>query len=99
MRFSHIPVVNGGTITLAYTLTPETKELRYGVAFCSPTDQFSRKLGCTIAKGRYAKKGRGIVLTGDDPVSDILMDIEEGTAGVKPYKHGETPGPQWFFGA
>ena len=97
LSYQHIHITNGGTITVAYDLTEE-KQVRYGVAFCSPSDQFSRKRGCTIARGRHAKRFRVIPQVTEDLVSDILADIDEGNTPLRPYRQGARPGPKWFFG-
>jgi len=41
-----------GYITVAYNYDPAAQQLSYGLSFCSPLDQFSRKRGVLIAEGR-----------------------------------------------
>jgi hypothetical protein len=41
-----------GYITVAYNYDPVVQQLSYGLSFCSPLDQFSRKRGVLIAEGR-----------------------------------------------
>lgn len=40
-------------VSVAYQCVGQ--EIAYGVAYCSPRDNFSRRLGRTIAQGRLAK--------------------------------------------
>jgi hypothetical protein len=41
-----------GYITVAFNYNADLEVIHYGLSFCSPLDQFSRKRGNLIAKGR-----------------------------------------------
>ena len=41
-----------GILTIAYRYDHDSKAIEYALAFCSPRDRFSRKIGRRISKGR-----------------------------------------------
>ncbi len=68
------PVLGYGRVTIAY----QTEEgvARYNVAYCSPNDNFNRRIGRTIASNRLAKNPRTIQLvTEEDVLKTIMGDI------------------------
>lgn len=60
VRFFHMPY-GRGHVTVAYKLVQQVnfKEVVASAAFCSPKDQFSKKIGRTIASGRLQNLRRG----------------------------------------
>lgn len=76
---------NSDSYTTRLTLAWETVKgsngqiyYRYGVAFCSPHDQFSRKLGRQIASGRLSKSDRLVeAVENVSPIQSILCHIHE----------------------
>jgi hypothetical protein len=51
VHMNRMPESKGGVVTVAYRRTSENI-VRYALAFCSPLDQFCRKRGRDISRGR-----------------------------------------------
>jgi hypothetical protein len=55
---------------------PTSLEVRF--ARCAPTDQFNRKIGRSIAEGRYKKYGPSFVLAPYPEEEKLYDDLHEG---------------------
>ena len=104
IQYTHVPVAlgetNEGYLTLAYDVAGDL--LEYGVAFCAPTDNFSRPKGRLIAKGRLNSERRCGVISGisehDDLIAKMIEDIEKGNYQMPAYKKAtDINTPRWYF--
>lgn len=81
-RFYIYPYVsNGGRASIAVEYIRETGLVVYGVAWCSPKDQFNRKKGRMIAEGRL-ESGKGSAFytqanTRRELVNEVILDLAE----------------------
>jgi hypothetical protein len=76
IRYIH-PKVGDGRATIAYE-EMENHDVIVTVAYCSPKDQFTRKIGRAIASGRLVKKNEAdFVITYHERPSlkQITMDV------------------------
>lgn len=56
-RFFIYPYLGAGRAAVAVQVFRELKTVGVGVAWCSPKDQFNRKMGRRIAEGRLLRAG------------------------------------------
>lgn len=94
-RFYIYPYVsNGGRASIAVEYSRETGLVMYGVAWCSPKDQFNRKKGRMIAEGRLeACRGSAFytqAFTRRELVNEVILDL----VGYL----DEVNAPQWVTG-
>lgn len=77
IRYLHMDI-GDGKATAAYTVTGG--RVFFTLAFCSPEDQFSRKIGRAIASGRMEKYGASedIHLRDDTPPDRQIREHVEG---------------------
>ena len=79
-RFYIYPYIEGGgRASIAVEVDKETSIVMYGVAWCSPKDQFNRKKGRMIAEGRLMS-GKGSAFlsnarTRRELVAEVMVDI------------------------
>lgn len=79
--YIHPFIEGGGRATIAVEVIRETGMVMYGVAWCSPKDQFSKKKGRLIADGRLdAGKGSAFFSNANtrrELVIEVMYDIAE----------------------
>lgn len=62
-------------VTIAYLFDRKNKQVHYQVARCSHGDSFCKRIGRTIASGRYAKYGPGWVLDNINSNEDLYDQL------------------------
>jgi hypothetical protein len=95
---------NNGVATVAYkVLNKQTVEgsehfvVEYAAAFCSPKDQFNKRLGRAIATGRLRKSKQSIdstLLVKDEPKSGKFAQIARALNVV--LNDSESTAPGWW---
>ncbi len=86
------PTVNGRRLTVAYQLISSTQAV-FGVAFCGPEDDFTRKIGRSIATGRMERNGHCVQVPNPDEQGALRTILASITAAA--YDNTDTSVPSW----